>query len=240
MSLVPSLQLPGFDPDMMQRNALVSLFAISTLLGAAWTMRSSAQPIREATPPSPSAVAQDSADKDLRAGTTFTIDGGHSAVLFRVQHLGAGPFWGRFNKVSGEFRIDDAALSDSFVRASIPVESVDSNSAGRDRHLKGPDFFDAKEHPKMSFESTKVERGDKPGQYHVTGKLELRGKTREIKMTVMHAGTKKMSERFGLRSGYDAEFTIDRTDFGINYMAKGEALGKQVRVVIGIEGTVKK
>ena len=37
------------------------------------------------------------------AAATYAIDGVHSCALFRVQHLGAGQFWGRFNDVSGTF-----------------------------------------------------------------------------------------------------------------------------------------
>ena len=47
-----------------------------------------------------------------------------------------------------------------------------------------------------------------------------------------------LSDRFGLRSGYEAIATIDRTDFGVSYMAEGGALGSDVRIVIGVEGTV--
>ena len=39
-------------------------------------------------------------------GVAYTIDGVHSKALFRVQHLGAGRFWGRFNDVSGKVMFD--------------------------------------------------------------------------------------------------------------------------------------
>ena len=106
---------------------------------------------------------QDEADTvDLRTGTTFAVDAMHSSVLFRVSHLKAGVFWGRFNDIKGTFKIDDNDLTDSFVKVTIPVESVDTNSKDRDKHLLGPDFFNAKEYPTISFESSKIERaGDK-------------------------------------------------------------------------------
>lgn len=175
---------------------------------------------------------------DPRASTTFAIDASHSAVLFRVTHLGAGVFWGRFNEIKGTFRIDDADLEGSFVKVTIPVESVDTNSEGRDKHLKGPDFFNAKEHPELSFESSKVEKVG--GKYRVHGALEIRGTKKDVVFDVEHNGTKKLSDRFGLRSGYEAVATIDRTDFGVDYMSEGGALGKDVRIVLGIEGTVAK
>ncbi|MCA8972438.1 MAG: YceI family protein, partial [Planctomycetes bacterium] len=180
---------------------------------------------------------QDEADTvDLRTGTTFAVDAMHSSVLFRVSHLKAGVFWGRFNDIKGTFKIDDNDLTDSFVKVTIPVESVDTNSKDRDKHLLGPDFFNAKEYPTISFESSKIERaGDK---YRVHGTLELRGTKKDVVFDVMHNGTAKLSDRFGLRSGYEAIATIDRTDFGVSYMAEGGALGSDVRIVIGVEGTV--
>ncbi|MCB9891056.1 MAG: YceI family protein [Planctomycetes bacterium] len=180
---------------------------------------------------------QDEAEApDLRAGTTFAVDAMHSSVLFRVTHLKAGVFWGRFNDVKGTFKIDDDDLTESFVKVTIPVESVDTNSKDRDKHLLGPDFFNAKEYPTMSFESSKIERaGDK---YRVHGTLELRGTKKDVVFDVTHNGTAKLSDRFGLRSGYEAIATINRTDFGVSYMSDGGALGNDVRIVIGVEGTV--
>ena len=31
----------------------------------------------------------------------FTVDTVHSSVLFRVTHMGVGPFWGRFGTIGG-------------------------------------------------------------------------------------------------------------------------------------------
>ena len=42
--------------------------------------------------------------KSTDTPTTFEVDDVHSMALFRVQHMGAGRFWGLFNDVSGSIQ----------------------------------------------------------------------------------------------------------------------------------------
>jgi len=184
-----------------------------------------------ATSPPP----QDPTPTRARSTEEFAIDAEHSSVVFRVMHLSASAFWGRFNEISGSFQVDDDDLENSFLRIEVPAASVDTHSARRDRHLKSQDFFSAKEFPVLSFTSTEISKTGNDS-YRVTGKLTLRGKTREISIEAHHTGTANVLPRFGLRCGYETEFEIDRTDFGIDYGAQGGVLGKTVRIIIALEG----
>ncbi len=187
----------------------------------------------------PSAESSTSTITEGRSAQEFVIDGGHSSVLYRIKHLSASPFWGRFNEVSGSLRVDDDKLDESFIRVEVPTASVDSNDENRDKHLRSQDFFAAKEFPKLTFESSKIEKtGD--DTYRVTGDLTLRGKSKELTFEAKHTGTAKVMDRFGLRCGYEATLEFDRTEFGITYGAKGGVLGETVRVVIAIEGKLPK
>ncbi|MFT7619173.1 MAG: polyisoprenoid-binding protein YceI [Planctomycetota bacterium] len=169
---------------------------------------------------------------------TFKIDAEHSAVLFRVKHMGAGPFWGRFNELSGSFKLDPKAKSGNFVKVMVNAASIDSNSAGRNAHLKKQDFFAVKEFPNITFESTKVTaNGD---DFDVEGTLEMRGTKKPVKFQARHFGTVKISDRFGLRSGYEAELNIQRGDFGVKYGLKGNMLGNDVKLIIALEGMLSK
>ena len=93
-------------------------------------------------------------DRDGR----YTVDTNHSSVLFRIQHLGAAYFWGRFNEVSGSLLVDHESPANSSVRITVPASSIDTGNKGRDEHLRGPDFFDARQFPNIEFESTKVKK----------------------------------------------------------------------------------
>ncbi|MEO0481270.1 MAG: YceI family protein [Planctomycetota bacterium] len=177
-------------------------------------------------------------DARLRAdGQRFQIDPSHSTVLFRVQHLKSAPFYGRFNEISGEFTIDSEDPENSSLQVTIPVASIDSNNGKRDEHLRSSDFFSAKEFDTITLRSTSVEKASEES-YRVTGELTLRGETRELVFVVNHTGTAELSPNFGLRSGYETTFTIDRTDYGMDYYAEQGVLGKDVQITVAIEGMI--
>jgi len=161
------------------------------------------------------------------------VDPLHSSVVFRVRHLDAAWFYGRFNRVGGSFRFDPDG--GSFVRVEVDAKSVDTNSEGRDRHLKSQDFLNAVQFPKITFESTSVKKtGD--DTWRVTGDLTLCGKRREVSFDARHTGSGKVSERFGFRAGFAAEVTIERSDFGVSYGIQQKVLGDEVRLIIALEG----
>ena len=99
---------------------------------------------RPATAPAASPVM--SAD----ASGTYAIDAGHSFVTFATTHLGVSYAYGRFNEVGGSFTLDEADPSKSEIRVVIQAKSIDTNSEGRDKHLRGSDFFDAEQFPEVS------------------------------------------------------------------------------------------
>jgi polyisoprenoid-binding protein YceI len=177
------------------------------------------------------AIPQDAEGEEALKSGTYAIDGGHSNVLFRVTHLGVAPFWGRFNQVEGQVTLDAEDLSKSKVSIVIPVDSVDSNSADRDGHLKSPDFFSAKEFPELTFESTKVSQA-RDGVLRVTGDLTMLGESNEVSFDAHQIGHGERG-RFGYRAGYEADFTVTRSDFGMDFMVG--MLGDEVRLIVALE-----
>lgn len=163
----------------------------------------------------------------------FNVDTVHSMALFRVQHLGAGQFWGRFNDVKGtiEYRPDGGSDALSF-NITIDTGSVDSGHEGLDRHLRSPDFFNSKEFPAMTFKSVSATSagGD---MWKVEGDLTMLGVTRRIAAEIEFTGAKTMRDR---RCGFEAVFTIRRSDFGMNWGIENGSLGDSVRVIVGLEG----
>ena len=92
------------------------------------------------------------------APTSYVVDHSHTSVIFGVSHLGFSFTYGRFNKVSGKFTLDPAKPEASSFTLTIDADSIDTNDAKRDNHLKAADFFNAGEFPVISFKSTKVVR----------------------------------------------------------------------------------
>ncbi|MEK7485339.1 MAG: YceI family protein [Planctomycetota bacterium] len=173
----------------------------------------------------------------LAASETFNIDPVHSSILFRVKHLNVSYFFGRFNEMAGVFTFDSENPTASLLRLEVNTESIDTNNKNRDNHLKGPDFFSAKQFPTMTFKSTTVEKTDTLNQYKVTGELTLHGVSKEVTVDIEHTGSGKANEKFGYRSGFLSTFTIKRSDFGMNYMEG--LLGEEIQITVSLEGTLK-
>jgi polyisoprenoid-binding protein YceI len=163
------------------------------------------------------------------------VDNVHSSIVFRVKHNNVTYFYGRFNELSGSFRFDDSDPADSMLEIEIKTESVDTNNKNRDKHLKSPDFFNAKEFPKITFKSTKVKRTD-GNMYRVTGDLHVHGVSRPVTADVEFVGS--ATDRRGRKvAGYEAVLTIKRSEFGMDYALNG--IGDEVRIMAGIEGVAK-
>jgi polyisoprenoid-binding protein YceI len=168
------------------------------------------------------------------AADTFKLDPVHSFVLFSVQHLGIANTYGRFNDIAGTVVFDKDNPSKSSVELSVPVESLDTHNSIRDKSLKSPDFFDAKQFPTMTFKSTKVEgSGD---TLKVSGDLTIHGVTKPMTVDFKKGGEGKGV--FGeMRGGGETHFTIRRSDFGMNFQQG--AVGDEVNITLSLEGIEK-
>lgn len=163
---------------------------------------------------------------------TFDVDNGHSCVVFRIKHFGVTNFYGRFNKVGGKVMWDAAAPEKSSISIEIDAASVDTGDTKRDDHVRNPDFFSAKEFPTIKFVSKSVKVVGK--QLEVTGDLTLRGVTKSVTAKVDLTG--EGETRFGYRAGFEANFEIKRSEFGVS--AYPDALSDDVRLTVSLE-TVK-
>ncbi len=171
------------------------------------------------------------------AADTYTVDPVHSAVVFKVKHANASTAWGRFNDISGSFTLDPEHPTMSKLNFTVKVDSVDTNNATRDSHLKGPDFFNAAQYPEITFTSKEVQKApDSPHAYKVSGTLSFHGETKPLTITLVSVGSGK-DMRGNLIAGIDTHFAIKQSDFGI--AEKPGAIGDKVTVFVSIEGTRK-
>jgi len=111
----------------------------------------------------------------------YVIDskGAHASINFKIQHLGYSWLTGRFNDFKGTFSYDDAAPSAAKIMVTIDTDSIDSNHAERDKHLKSDDFLNVDDFPEAKFVSTKiVDKGN--GMMDVMGDFTLHGVTKPI------------------------------------------------------------
>jgi polyisoprenoid-binding protein YceI len=114
----------------------------------------------------------------------------------------------------------------------VMAKDVDTYDAKRDKHLQSPDFFDVGQHPLITFKSTSLKKlaGD---LYEVTGDLTLLGKTRPITFQVRQTGYGK--DPWGdYRRGFETEFTIKRSEFGMNFLL--DVVSDEVDLTVSVEG----
>ena len=168
-----------------------------------------------------------------RAEMSWKLDPVHCMAVFRIQHMGAGMFWGKFNDVSGTVSYPEDGSEAPKFNVSVAVESVDTGTAKLDKTIKGPQFFNAKEWEEITFSSTGAEKIDEK-TWKVKGDFTMHGVTKPIEAMVEVTGV--IGSPVQKKAGFEAVFTIKRSDFGMNWGVKNRALGDDVRLVVGLEG----
>ena len=171
------------------------------------------------------------------ANTKWAIDPTHSEIGFKVKHM-------MFTNVSGKFGTYDAAIvteEDNFENASIEfsadINSVDTNNADRDTHLKSADFFDADNHPKLTFKATSFSKISE-GNYELVGDLSLRGETKSVKFPAELSPL--MKDPWGnTKIGLNISGKINRKDWGLNWNSAletgGVLVGEEVKLNIELQ-----
>ncbi|SMH29154.1 YceI family protein [Azospirillum agricola] len=166
------------------------------------------------------------------APVAYKIDPSHLSVAFIVNHLGFANLIGRFNTAAGELSFDKAAVETSSLSVTIDAASVDTNHAKRDEHLRSPDFFNAKEFPKLTFKSTKIEKtGEATGT--LTGDFTMLGVTKPVVLTVTFNKDGVSAASKLETAGFSARGTIKRSDFGMKYGVPN--IGDEIQILIEAE-----
>jgi polyisoprenoid-binding protein YceI len=135
---------------------------------------------------------------------------------------------GSFKQFSGVIDLVPNSIESGRVTIDIDTASVTTDDEGLTTHLKTPDFFDVAKIPKATFVSTKIE--PKGGtNYEITGNFDLHG----VKKAITFPAAIEVIQDAVL---VNAEFTINRKDFGIVYAGKADDL---IREGVVIKLTVK-
>jgi polyisoprenoid-binding protein YceI len=170
------------------------------------------------------------------ATRTYKIDKSHSEAIFQVRHL-VTKVRGRFSDFEGAIEFNEASPEQSRVHFAINATSIDTSEPDRDKHLRSADFFDVEKYPQITFVSTRVtKRGSET--YDVAGNFTMHGVTKEIVLPVSHLG--KAKDPWGNeRLGFEAETTINRKDYGLNWNAAletgGFLVGDEVKISLQIQ-----
>lgn len=149
----------------------------------------------------------------------YNVDPSHSRVEFAVKHLGIATVKGTFATFEGTFEAgEDLASSKAY--GTVQVASVDTKENQRDEHLRSGDFFDAENHPQITFESTAI-RPTGDDEFEIDGNLTIRGVTNPITLEVEVQGTEE--DPWGnQRVGLEVKGQLKRGEYGMTF---NQALG---------------
>lgn len=137
---------------------------------------------------------------------------------------------GSFKQFNGTIELAKEGVEKSRVTIDIDTTSIVTDTDRLTAHLKTPDFFDVAKHPKANFTSTTIAPATSPGATHtVTGNLDLHGVKKSISFPAMIQVTADAAS-------VNAEFSINRKDFGINYAGQANDL---IRDEVVMKLTVK-
>jgi len=171
------------------------------------------------------------------AQTNWSVDNSHSTVGFSVVHLVVSELQGSFKTYDGKIVSTGADFNDAQINFSVDINSINTEDEGRDKHLRGADFFNAEKYPKMTLKSISFKKVDGKN-YKLVGDLTIRDVTKRINLEVVYGGTVK--DPWGnTKAGFKIKGTINRQDYGIVWSktieAGGLVVSDEVSIAINLE-----
>jgi len=203
-----------------------------------------------------------STNMEIMTSTKWAVDDQHSVAQFKVRHLGVANVTGTFKVFQGELiQEDEEGISGTLgasdfdgakIQFTVDTNSLDTNQAQRDGHLKSPDFFHTEQFPAMIFSGVLRKMGGQSihdgeadaryavagDQYKVVGDLTIRNVTKAVTFDAELTGMGK--GRFGdNRAGFEVDGKINRKDFGLVWSMLTESggliVGEEVKVHFDVE-----
>jgi polyisoprenoid-binding protein YceI len=141
----------------------------------------------------------------------WNLDATHSEVQFKVKHLVISTVTGSFKEFSANIEKQGDSWANAVIEFSANIDSIDTNNADRDGHLKSPEFFDSAQFPHITFKSTSFT--EKSGSvFSLVGDITLKGVTKSIELTAELGG--EMVDPWGNHKvGFEIKKKIKRFPF---------------------------
>jgi polyisoprenoid-binding protein YceI len=151
----------------------------------------------------------------------WVFDPQNTEVRFSWDHLGLSRQSGRFLEVDGRLEFTPTDPRSGAIDVTIRSASVATGIKEYDANLKSVDFFDAAQHPEITFKSTAVRHiGDNTGE--VVGDLTILGVSRPVTLQVAWNFTGEHplamvnpTYKGKWVSGFSATTTIQRSEWGL-------------------------
>jgi polyisoprenoid-binding protein YceI len=205
---------------------------LSNRVAAGWTLAASAGQSAQADQ---SRQTDQAAEKmTLPAPGSYKVDTVHSFAYFGARHHVVGLVRGRFEKIAGTI---NAAREpgECSVDITIDISSISTQNTRRDADLQGPDYFDVKKFPTMTYRGRGVRRG--PGDtWIMDGSLTMHGVTRVVPLTFTFKGLfPNMPATDPARAAFHGTAGVKRAEFGMGARDNLDELGSSTAPDVEIE-----
>jgi polyisoprenoid-binding protein YceI len=152
----------------------------------------------------------------------YRFDQSRSIIGFKV-HQFLGTTHGKFTRFEGKIDVDRAHPGRSSVWAKIRIDSIDTGIVTRDKHLRGPDFFNVAKYPQIIFKSRTVKQTG-TASADIVGDLTMHGNTRPVTLHVRLITPLKQQASTSPMRWEVTTSSIKRRDFGLTWSPGVEAI----------------
>ncbi len=171
------------------------------------------------------------------AATKWSLDPAHSEVVFKVKHMMITNVKGEFREFTSQMNSDGKEFDAESISLTINAESIFTNNADRDAHLKSADFFDAENYKELLFKGTSLQKVEDEN-YKLTGNLTIKGITKPIILDVEFGGINK--DPWGNeKAGFSINGKLNRKDWRLTWNAALETGGVLVSEEVKISAEVQ-
>lgn len=219
-------------------NRLLALAVLAALAACSPKQEAAKEPTAQT--PEPVAAAPVEAPVDVPAGA-YTIDQGHTSILFRVDHLGFSNYTARFKKATAQLQLDPNNLAASSVTVAVDTKSLETDYDTKvydfNGMLLGEEWLNAARHPEITFRSVSVEPTG-ARTMRINGELTLRGVTRPMILDArFNGGYRGHPMDPNARVGFSATGVLNRSEFGLStgIPAPGTTMGVSDAVKVIVE-----
>lgn len=153
----------------------------------------------------------------------WKLDIQNSNIGFSVKHLESTEIKGYFEKAECVIGASNSDFANAKVVMQAKTNSVKTNDVSLDKEIKGSDFFNTKEYPDLSFESTSFTKTELDNVFQIEGNLKLKGKTKLIKLTA--------SLKPGEKPSFLIQGKIKRSDFDMGTGVPESVLAEDIDII---------
>ena len=164
------------------------------------------------------AVTSDTPDALPDLEGTWRLDPSRSSVHFRTKAMWLLTVKGTFAAREGIGEVDGGRVTGRLV---VSAASIDTSNARRDKHLRGRDFLDVEQYPRIVFDVNDADLGVRD-HGSIDGELAIHGVTRPLTLdcSIRTEGTATVV--------LEARAVVNRADFGVTWSKMGAGLSNSL------------